>query len=427
MTSTTQADRQTGTASYPFDNRSALNAGPGKPLTRRRGLLAAAMIVTLVAAGCGASASPSAASSAKPTGPAASATQPAATSAASATTASPGASTNAGAAGTASTQPSASTAPGAVASATPSTSQETLGAADVSALQSQFVSVIRKVNPSVVLIETSSGLGSGVVFDSRGDIVTNAHVAGNSTSFTVTLASGRSVNGTLVGEFIPNDIAVIRVSAGNLHPATFGDSASLAVGDIVLAMGNPLGLQSSVTEGIVSALGRTVSEPNGSALPDVIQTSAAINPGNSGGALVDLQGQVVGIPTLAASDPQLGGAAAGIGFAIPSNIAKDLASQIIQYGKVINSHRAFLGIQSADLYGGGGVLVYSTVVGGPAAKAGLKAGDIITAINGQPTTSASALAEMLANLQPGQTVSVKVLHQDGTTATVRVTLGVLPG
>ena len=299
---------------------------------------------------------------------------------------------------------------------------------NAASLQADFVNVIRHVNQSVVLIQTSSGLGSGVIFNTSGDIVTNAHVAGTSTSFTVTLADGRNVPGTLVGEFVPNDIAVIHISATGLHPATFAGSSSLQVGDIVLAMGNPLGLQSSVTEGIVSAVGRTVSEPNGAALPDVIQTSAAINPGNSGGALVNLDGDVVGIPTLAATDPQLGGAAAGIGFAIPSHIARDLASQIIQYGHVVNSHRAFLGIEAADLSTStGGALIYSLVTGGPAARAGLQAGEVIISVDGQPTPSAGQLAAVLAGLKPGQTVPVIVIKSNGTRSTVRVTLGQLPG
>ena len=397
----------------------------------QRSMLGVLLIVGGLVAGCGAATVPSPAASGTPGGAAASGSIPAASPTVGGA-ASPAAAASQPAGATASPspgQPSASDGQGLTGSTVPAEASTTAAgsAAEATALQSQFVDVIHRVNPSVVLIETSSGLGSGIVFDSRGDIVTNAHVAGNSTSFTVTLATGRTVKGTLVGEFVPNDIAVIHVSAAGLQPATFGDSSSLAVGDIVLAMGNPLGLQSSVTEGIVSALGRTVSEPNGVALPDVIQTSAAINPGNSGGALVDLNGHVVGIPTLAASDPQMGGAAAGIGFAIPGNIARDLASQIIQYGKVIDSHRAFLGIESADLSAGEGALVYSTVAGGPAAKAGLRAGDIITAVDGQPTPSAGALAAVLAALKPGQTVPINVTHQDGSQSTVRVTLGQLPG
>ena len=195
------------------------------------------------------------------------------------------------------------------------------------------MSVVRAVAPSVVVIETPSGLGSGVVFDDKGDVVTNAHVVGSDTQFKVTTAAGDRLDATLVGTFAPNDLAVIHTSGGTLTPATFGDSSALVVGDIVLAIGNPLGLQSSVTEGIVSATGRTVSEPGGAALPNVIQTSAPINPGNSGGALVNLAGEVVGIPTLTATDPQIGGAAVGIGFAIPSNTVRRVADQLIGEGQ----------------------------------------------------------------------------------------------
>jgi S1-C subfamily serine protease len=185
------------------------------------------------------------------------------------------------------------------------------------ALQTAFRRVVKAVSPSVVQVQTSEGLGSGIVFDDRRDIVTNAHVVGNANAFKVTLASGRQVPAALVGRWTPGDLAVVRARSGDLHAATFADSGKLAVGVIVMAVGNPLGLRSSVTQGIVSSLGRTVSEgSNGVTLPSAIQTSAAINPGNSGGALVDLQGRVVGIPTLAALDPELGGSAApGIGFA----------------------------------------------------------------------------------------------------------------
>ena len=138
-----------------------------------------------------------------------------------------------------------------------------------------------------------------------------------------------------MGTYPAGDLAVVHVTGANLQPATFGDSAKLAVGDIVLAMGSPLGLQSSVTQGIVSALGRDVPESKTVTLSNVIQTSAEINPGNSGGALVDLTGSVVGIPTLTALDPQLGDTAApGIGFAIPSNVAIDVAGQLIATGHV---------------------------------------------------------------------------------------------
>src|SRR6266540_3074459 len=154
------------------------------------------------------------------------------------------------------------------------------------ALQQQFVSVVKQVGPAVVLIRTSEGLGSGIVFDAKGDIVTNDHVVDNASNFQVTLANGKQYRARPVGSFPADDLAVLHVDAAGLHPAAFADSSRLEVGDVALAIGNPLGLQSSVTEGIVSALGRTVNEDNVVALPNVIQTSAAINPGNSGGARV---------------------------------------------------------------------------------------------------------------------------------------------
>ncbi len=291
-------------------------------------------------------------------------------------------------------------------------------------LQDQFVAVIKKVTPSVVVIETDSGLGSGVIYDNNGDIVTNAHVVGAATTFKVTLSNGKTYPGTLVGAYAPDDIAVVRITATGLTPATFGDSSALSVGDFVLAMGNPLGLQSSVTEGIVSALGRQVSEPNGNALPDAIQTSAAINPGNSGGALVDLNGQVVGIPTLEATNPQAGGAAAGIGFAISSNRARTIADQLIASGKVTNSGRAYMGVQLRD--GTTGPFIVAVTTGGPAQKAGIVVGDIVLSVDGTATPDSQTLIEAVAARHPGDTIKVEVRHQDGTTSTLSITLGQLP-
>src|SRR4051794_13375160 len=152
------------------------------------------------------------------------------------------------------------------------------GAGDLTLLETEFEQVVGAVSPSIVVIQTSEGLGSGVIFDAQGDIVTNAHVVGTATSFKVTTSAGNRYDATLVGKFVPDDLAVIKVSGGNLPAATFGDSSMAKVGQIVLAVGNPLGLQGSVTEGIVSAIGRTVTEPGGASLTGVLQTSAAINP-----------------------------------------------------------------------------------------------------------------------------------------------------
>jgi putative serine protease PepD len=279
-----------------------------------------------------------------------------------------------------------------------------------------------------VQIEDQTGLGSGIVFDSGGDIVTNNHVVSGATSFTVTTSSGKRYPAKLVGAFPPDDLAVIRVSGAGLKPATFADSSTLEVGDLAIAIGNPLGLQSSVTEGIVSAFRQAVQEEGGNVtLPSVIQTSAAINPGNSGGALVDIEGRVIGIPTLAATDPQLGGGSApGIGFAIPSNLVKDIAGQIVTDGKVVSSHRAFLGIRVGET-NGNGVIVGSVTPGQAAAKAGMKVGDVIASVDGTPTPTTSALSAILAELKPGQKVSVAITHQNGAQTTLQVTLGTYPG
>jgi S1-C subfamily serine protease len=289
-------------------------------------------------------------------------------------------------------------------------------------LQSEYVKLVQDVGPSVVLIETNAGLGSGIIFDAQGDIVTNNHVVAGSQSFLVVLSNGKQYQGTLVGSYAPDDLAVIRIQATGLHPATFANSSNLQVGDIVMAIGNPLGLQSSVTEGIISAMRTGIPEGNGVTLPSAIQTTAAINPGNSGGALIDLNEQVVGIPTLAATDPQLGGGAApGIGFAIPSNTITLIAKQLIANGTVTNSGRAALGAQVGNT-GGSGAVVTTVKSGGPAALAGIKVGDIIKTIGGQSVTGAQAVADVLLTLKVGQQVPVGLVHADGSSATVTVTL-----
>jgi putative serine protease PepD len=294
-------------------------------------------------------------------------------------------------------------------------------------LQQQFTGIVKTVSPQVVQIQTDSGLGSGVVFDKRGDIVTNAHVVTGARTLSVTLADGGQHPATLVGIYPQNDIAVVRVSDGAVHPATFADSSKVQVGDIVLAIGNPLGLRSSVTQGIVSSAGRTVSEGNGIVLPSVIQTSAEINPGNSGGALVNLDGAVIGIPTLGALDPEFGGAPApGIGFAIPSNTAKNFASKLIGSGTVAPAGRAYLGVVVATLVLGG-VVVQKVTPGGPAADAGIRPGDVIVSVAGRSTPTTDVLSSVLATLRPGQTVPVQVLRPSGQVSVVQVKLATQPG
>jgi putative serine protease PepD len=287
-----------------------------------------------------------------------------------------------------------------------------------SKLQAQYEQTVKAVLPSVVQIMTNDSTGSGVVFDTSGDVVTNEHVIATATSVKVVDSVGnKTLPAKIIGEFAPDDLAVIRVEsdASTLKPATFGDSSDVEIGQIVLAMGNPLGLNDSVTQGIVSATGRTVGggEPDGgrALITAAIQTSAAINPGNSGGALVNLADQVIGIPTLAATLPGQGGLAPGIGFAIPSNTVMNIANQLIKTGKVTNSDRATLGItaQTSASQSGtpAGVAVLAVNPGGTAAEAGVRVGDIIVGINDTKVMSVEELESTLSQLQPGTEVRVK--------------------
>ncbi|MCG7204518.1 S1C family serine protease [Streptomyces arenae] len=301
-------------------------------------------------------------------------------------------------------------------------------------LQNQYQKVIKNVLPSVVQIQASSDLGSGVVYDGNGHIVTNAHVVGNEKKFRVTTANNEEpLTATLVYSYPEQDLAVIRLDKipDGLRAAVFGETEKVQVGQITLAMGSPLGLSSSVTEGIVSATGRTVSEnPSGgpgATIPNMVQTSAAINPGNSGGALVDLDGRVIGIPTLAATDPDLGGSTApGIGFAIPGSMVKTVADQIIRQGKVTDSGRAALGITGRTVvdvnYQPAGVAVVTVKPGDAADKAGIRPGDIITKVGADDITTITSLAESLASDRPGQKTKV-TFSRDGIERTVDVTLG----
>ncbi len=287
-----------------------------------------------------------------------------------------------------------------------------------SKLQMQYEQAIRRVLPSVVAITTATSTGSGVVYDRHGYIVTNEHVVGTAKTVKIQEAVGnKSLTGTVVGTFPSDDLAVIRVAsgAGSLKPAKFADSNTAQIGEIVLAMGNPLGLTDSVTQGIISATGRIVGagEPTGgrALISPAIQTSAAINPGNSGGALVTLDSEVIGIPTLAARLPGEAGAAPGIGFAIPSNTVRNIANQIIKYGKVVSTGRGTLGItaQTAASKSGepAGVAVLGVAAGGTAANAGLRKGDIIVGVNRRSIASLEQLEATLSGLQPGTSVTIR--------------------
>jgi len=297
-------------------------------------------------------------------------------------------------------------------------------------------------SPSVVYIDNVGiGSGSGVIYNSTGDIVTNAHVVANGTKYKVTLNNGKVYPATVVGTDTSDDLAVIHIKASGLPAATFAGSNGFAVAQTVLAIGNPLDLQQSVTSGLISAVNRTVQEANGAYLPNAVQTSAPINPGNSGGALVNLNGTVVGIPTLEATDPQNnnGGAAQGIGFAVPSTRVTYIVHQIITTGHVAHTGRSFLGIGvgstsqgNGSIYGFGsvqpqvsGALVGSVAAGSPAERAGVQQGDVITAANGHPVSSGDDLLVALANSKPGSTMTLTV-NRNGSTLTLSVHLGELP-
>jgi len=334
--------------------------------------------------------------------------------------------------GAATAAPAASAAPAGVsAAAAPAAS-----AAAADGARASYADVVRQVMPSVVLISTTEGLGSGVVLDRSGNIVTNAHVAGDATTFKVQVPGDPAPReASLVGSYRPDDLAVIRVSdPSGLRPAKFADSAKAQAGDIVLAVGNPLGLSSSVTSGIISATGRVVAEPAsadgpGATLPDAIQTSAPINPGNSGGALVTTAGEVVGIPTLTAGSLGNGAQAQGIGFAIPSNLARDIAKQLITSGTVTNSHRAAIGAQVGTMTGQdgtpAGVGIVAVTSGGPADRAGLRPGDVIRAAGGTATPDQQALAAVLAGARPGEKLTLEI-DRAQQQLSVPLTLGELP-
>lgn len=297
---------------------------------------------------------------------------------------------------------------------------------------------VNKVSPAVVKIDIGSALGSGVILTHNGYIITNHHVVAGASKIVVTLANGDTAPATLVGSDAVDDLAVVRISRSNLPSAVLGNSNDLVVGQSVLAIGNPLGITRTVTDGIVSALNRTVTEGQGTngSIPNAIQTSAPINPGNSGGALINLGGQVIGIPTLAAVDPEFGTTAPGIGFAIPSNTVNRIAQQIIRYHKVIHSGRAALGVfitsvtpELATQYGlpvQHGALIAGLQAGGGAAKAGLKKGQIIVKVNNTDVSSEGDLLDILAKENPGAHVSVTVVQPKGGHQTYHVTLGELP-
>ncbi len=310
------------------------------------------------------------------------------------------------------------------------------------------ISVFQEVAPSVVFItskavrqgffftdtyEVPAGSGSGFVWDNQGHIVTNYHVIESANTLTATLSDHSSYEAEVVGAEPSKDIAVLRikVSSSKLKPVRVGSSTNLQVGQKVVAIGNPFGLDQTLTTGVVSALGREIKASNGRTIQDVIQTDAAINPGNSGGPLLDSRGQLIGINTAIISPS---GSSAGIGFAVPVNTVNRIVPELIKYGRV---SRPGLGIQvvsdaAARRAGISGVIIGDVQRGSAAAKAGLRGlqrnrfgeayvGDVIIGINDKPVRNFGELGDVLEQYKVGEVVTVKILR-DGEQRSVRVQL-----
>lgn len=304
-----------------------------------------------------------------------------------------------------------------------------------------FSGLVDKAKPAVVQITTQQiqldqanqpynvpqGVGTGVIYDSKGLILTNNHVVEGGQQILVSLTDGRSMEGKVLGTDPRTDLAVVQIQGSNFPTLPLGDSSKVRVGDWTIAIGNALALPGgpTVTEGVASAVNRTVQEPGsgnnsspGPFLFGLIQTSAPINPGNSGGPLIDIDGNVIGINTLVLSQAEPGVPAQGIGFAISSNQAKLIADQLVSKGSA--SH-AYLGISYVPLTPSiaaqigtqekQGVVIVSVVPGGPAAQAGIQSGDVVTGINGTALDTESRLAEELDKHQPGETVTLNVMRK----------------
>ena len=285
----------------------------------------------------------------------------------------------------------------------------------------------------------ASGTGSGEVIRSGGYVLTNNHVisvaAASGGTVQVLFADGQTAPATITGRDPETDLAVLHVQTSRqLKVISVGSSSSVKVGQPVVAVGAPLGLSGTVTSGIVSALDRTVEVPGendrNALLVSAVQTDASINPGNSGGALVNCEGQLVGVPTAGATVPNSGGGSIGLGFAIPVDLAKRVAGEIIATGRVTH---AFFGLQTAPIPPAAaeqaglpeGLFVQAVTTGGPAATAGLRPEDVITKIDGEPATSNVQLQELTLTKKPGDTVSIEYTR-DGQSATTTVTLAAQP-
>ena len=269
--------------------------------------------------------------------------------------------------------------------------------------------------------QQSQAQGSGFVYDSAGHIVTNDHVVANATKISVMFSDGSKYSAKVVGADPSTDLAVLKVNApsSKLHPLTLGDSSKLAVGDGVVAIGSPFGLDETVTTGIVSALNRDISSTNNFTISGVIQTDAAINHGNSGGPLLNMSGEVVGINTQIESDS---GGNEGVGFAVPSSTISTVASKLVSGQKV---QHPYLGVYVGTPANRSGAQIAQVKSGSPAASAGLKAGDVITAFDGQAIQSPQDLTAAVGAKAPGDKVTITYVR-NGSTKTAQVTIGTRP-
>ena len=269
--------------------------------------------------------------------------------------------------------------------------------------------------------QSSQAEGTGFVYDTKGDIVTAAHVVDGASSIKVTFKDGKTATATLVGKDDSTDTAVIKVdvASSELHPLTVGSSAAVQPGDAVVAIGSPFGLTETMTAGIVSAVDRTITAPNNYSISGAIQTDAPINHGNSGGPLLDASSDVVGVNVQIDSNSD---GSEGVGFATPVDTVKSVADTLISGGKV---QHAYLGIQVSDAAGSGGAKVDSVVSGSPADSAGLKAGDVITAIGGKQISTADDLTAAMNVYKPGDKATVTA-HRGGSTKSISVTFGTRP-